>query len=308
VRTLEPPAETDVVDLTTEERPIAEDRSTPRTSSPTRGRRLAGIAIFGFGALIAAFLLFEFVASDLVYARAQRVLLQDLKVLTDRGAASRLDWSPAPGDPVAMLSIPKLGLQSVVVEGTTSSSTAMGPGHLRGSPLPGRPGNSVIMGRRTTFGSPFAAIDALEPGDSIQVATGAGLFTYAVVDLQVVRPGQLDVLGPANTNRLTLVTSSPPYTATGRLVVIGQLLGRPAGEPLRPETFLSPAELGLQGQSGALGPILLWLEVLAAVGVGGVWLSRRGYPRVAWLLGAPIALALLWATFMAIDRFLPPTL
>ena len=67
---------------------------------------------------------------------------------------------PRPGDPVAILSLPTIGSRSIVVEGTRSDELMCGPGHLRSSPLPGRAGNSVVFGRRTTYGAPFSDLEA----------------------------------------------------------------------------------------------------------------------------------------------------
>ena len=46
------------------------------------------------------------------------------------------------GDPVALLSIPSIGLEQVVVEGTASGDLLVGPGHRRDTPLPG-PGRQL---------------------------------------------------------------------------------------------------------------------------------------------------------------------
>ncbi|UUZ61564.1 hypothetical protein [Nocardioides sp. B-3] len=60
------------------------------------------------------------------------------------------------GDPVALLSIPHLGLEQVVIEGTASSDLLDGPGHLRSTVLPGRsaPRWCWVAPRRTAPRSP----------------------------------------------------------------------------------------------------------------------------------------------------------
>src|SRR5262249_39908167 len=68
------------------------------------------------------------------------------------------------GTPIAVLSIPKVGLHEVVFEGTTGAVLEKGPGHLRETPLPGQAGTSVIMGRATMFGGPFGKLASLLPG------------------------------------------------------------------------------------------------------------------------------------------------
>ena len=66
-----------------------------------------------------------------------------------------------PGDPVALLTIPPLGVEQVVVEGTASGDLLAGPGHLRDTVLPGQAGTSVVFGRAATYGAPFQ--DVPEP-------------------------------------------------------------------------------------------------------------------------------------------------
>jgi len=174
--------------------------------------------------------------------------------------------------------------------------------------MPGRWGNSVFLGRRSTYGSPFERLDELRPLDPIDVVTGAGDFTYLVATIAVVRPGEADVVGPSDDSRLTLITSSPRYLATGRLVVTAVLKGKPAEQPATGTVMITPTELGLQGDTGGVGGVLLWGELAAVALLGTLWLMRRVSWRVAWLLGTPLVIALLWAAFRAADRFFPATL
>ena len=300
-----PPADDDVVDLRREEANTPE----PVVLRPRRSpRRIAGLVLATIGCVIGAFLVFEFAATNLMYDRSQSLLLKDLRTVVGTQEATDLAWVPQEGEPVGVLTIPSIGLSSVIVQGSTAALTEQGPGHLRASPMPGRPGNAVILGRRTTYGSPFGHLDAVRPGDTVEVATGAGSFTYLVATVAVVEPGDADVIGWSNDSRLTLITSSPPYRATGRLVVTGVLNGLPAPQPPGEPVFVAPTELGLAGDMGALGGTLLWGELAIAAAVAAVWLSRRASKRVAWLLGAPLVLALVWATFASAGRFFPATL
>jgi sortase A len=298
-----PPAGEDVVEI-----PPVALASRPSRPTTSRPRRITGLVFIAVGVVVAAFLVFEFALSYLLYDRSQTLLLRDLRALISSEQATDTSWVPQTGQPVGELSIPKLGLSTVMVQGSDAVMTEKGPGHLRGTPLPGRPGNSVILGRRTTFGAPFARLDQLQVGDEVDVSTGAGAFTYLVATIAVVRPGDTDVIGPTNDSRLTLITSSPPYLATGRYVVTAVLKGLPAEQPLAAQTFVSPSELGLDGQTGSLGALVVWAELAIVAIAGAVWLGRRVSKRVAWLLGAPLVAALTWGAFVAAGRFLPSTL
>ena len=64
------------------------------------------------------------------------------------------------------LSIPKINLDAVIMEGTSHKSLTLGPAHLRDSAFPGDPGNSVLAAHRDTF---FRHISELKAGDDIFV-------------------------------------------------------------------------------------------------------------------------------------------
>jgi len=303
MRTME--EEPTTIDLTELERTPAPEA---RVGSRARVRRIVGVVAVGVAAFIGLFLLYLFGASRITEIRSQRLLLPEFRALTQQGPASVADWRPAPGQPVALLSIPSIGVQQIVVEGTSASDLTRGPGHYPGSPLPGRAGNSVIAGRRSAFGGPFHSIGTLQPGDTVEVATGQGAFTYTVGSIGSVMPGQADVIGGSTTNELTLVTSTPAYRASGRLVVVAKLTTAPAPGPSAVVPVVPQDQTGLTGEPGAAAPLLFWLEVLAAAAVAAVWYSRRISPRVARLLMTPIAVALLWAIFAMLARLLPATL
>src|ERR1019366_8459288 len=51
---------------------------------------------------------------------------------------------PTVGTPVALLSIPRIGMNgAAIVEGTDESQLQQGPGHYLGTPLPGQAGNAA---------------------------------------------------------------------------------------------------------------------------------------------------------------------
>jgi sortase A len=139
----------------------------------------------------------------------------------------------AVGDALTRIKIPAIGVDTVVVEGTTPAALRAGAGHYPGTPLPCEAGNVGIAGHRTTYGKPFADIDRLKPGDVITLETPVGRCDYevekapapfkAVPDLAaafVVAPNDLRVIDqdPA-VAELTLTSCHPKGSASQRIVI-----------------------------------------------------------------------------------------
>jgi sortase A len=117
------------------------------------------------------------------------------------------------------------------VEGVSVRDLQKGPGHYPSTPLPGQAGNAAIAGHRTTYGAPFGDLGRLATGDEMLVTTRAGEFRYVIDRIDIVSPGQVEVLDPTPEARLTLTTCHPKYTARQRLVVSGVLVGPAPADP-----------------------------------------------------------------------------
>ena len=161
---------------------------------------------------------------------------------------------PVPGAPITEavdhLVIPKIGVNSYVVEGVDESDLQHGPGHYRQTVLPGEVGNAAIAGHRTTYGAPFFRLDELAIGDPIQVTgTQNGHFTYLVDRMEVVDPSDVGVLdNTPNVAELTLTTCNPRFEASSRLVVVARL--SPGTATLPAPTPQQQAQQGRHGQVG----------------------------------------------------------
>jgi sortase A len=108
----------------------------------------------------------------------------------------------------------------VVVEGTDTESLKKGPGHYARTAYPWEDHGRVgIAGHRTTYGSPFWALDELEAGDRIVLATEYGVFDYRVTGSRIIAPSDGSVLRPTDEPTLVLTTCHPRFSAAQRLVV-----------------------------------------------------------------------------------------
>ncbi|MEY2582889.1 MAG: sortase [Ilumatobacteraceae bacterium] len=134
---------------------------------------------------------------------------------------------PDAEEAVARLEIPRMGLNRIVVEGATASALTKGPGHFPETPLPGQLGNAAIAGHRTTHLHPFFDIDKLQPGDEIIVTTLNGRYVYHVTGTEVVGPDDYAAVIPTTDvtkATLTLVSCTPRYSASNRIVVHSELV------------------------------------------------------------------------------------
>lgn len=123
------------------------------------------------------------------------------------------------------LSIPRIGLRAVVIEGTSTRSLLLGPGHMTGSASPGSNGNSVIAGHRDTF---FRHLQNLKTGDAIYVLRSGKRFRYSVTGKKVVQASDVSVLRASTGSELTLITCYPTHfigPAPQRLIVVAKLAG-----------------------------------------------------------------------------------
>jgi len=210
------------------------------------------------------------------------------------------------GAPVAVLQIPALGMNEVVLEGSTSAVLMSGPGHLRSSVLPGQVGHSVVMGRATSFGGPFSGIGGLQLGTEFTAVTGQGEHTYKVTAIRF--EGEKPIALAPGEGRLTLVTASGnPYLPSGLVEVDAVLTSEAATrtDAVPSAAYLSPSEAPLAGDSSAAVGLLLWSALLLGAAVLLVWMSTRWGTWQAWVVAVPVVTALGVAVTNHIIMFLP---
>jgi sortase A len=135
---------------------------------------------------------------------------------------------PLPGDAVAKIVIPSIGVSEYVVEGTDTDNLRKGPGHYPDTPLPGQRGTVAIAGHRTTYGAPFRDLDKLGPGDRIEVEGPHRTFHYRVQKTEVVDADAFWIKRRKPYDRLVLSACHPLYSAAQRIVTFARLVGRSA--------------------------------------------------------------------------------
>jgi sortase A len=141
----------------------------------------------------------------------------DTKSPTDPGASA----VHVPGSAIAILQIPRIGLDMVVVEGTDTADLEEGPGHYTNTAYPWQDhGRVAIAGHRTTYLHPFFHLDRMRAGDPIVLETEFGTSRYEVTRVFAIpSAGSGVVLNQTKKPTLVLTTCNPPYSASERLIV-----------------------------------------------------------------------------------------
>jgi sortase A len=283
------------------EKPLPRWATAPRPEPRPTGPGHAAAQVCGSAVIILAVSLLGFAAwlallSRLPYDRAQHDIYADFRVELAKGIAPTGPTQPtaprkllSPGTAVAVLTIPAIGLKAVVLEGTSAGVLESGPGHWRVTPLPGQAGICEIMGRRATYGAPFARISSLSPGAIIEVTTGQGRARYRVIDVR--RAGNPNPPVYPGQGRLVLATADgPPFTPSGVLRVDARLLSKPFPAPpmVVSTADLSPGEYVLGSDPLAWIPLFLWGQALVIVACVLSWLRLRWGRWQTWIVAVPV--------------------
>jgi sortase A len=224
------------------------------------------------------------------------------------GATAPVGPVTPPGNPVALITIPHLGVQQVVVEGTASGDLLAGPGHLRDTVLPGQVGTSVVFGRAATYGAPFRRIVELQKGDRISVVMAQGQRIFKVTDVR--RAGDpLPQPPAAGAARLTLVTAEGSGRfgdiAPGQALYVDATAAKGFPAPAGLPTAVPAPEAELASDRAALPLLVLCLALLLAVTLGIVSARQRWSAIRVWVVASAPAIALAWFTTDVVMRLLP---
>jgi sortase A len=301
-------APTDTIDPPVAPEPVAGELSaTPRSHPPPvpertdrraaplpAGVALARAVLLALAACAGGFVLQVTLVSGLTQRADQQRLYDRFRAQLAEGTApvgpADFDGVAYPvGQPVAHLEIPELGLEQVVVSGTTSGALFQGPGHRRDTVLPGQVGASVVMGRSAAFGGPFASLDTLDLGDRIEVTTGQGEYEFRVSGVRHEGDPLPDPIQQGG-GRLILVTAEgPPFLPDGVLRVDADLVGDadPSGGRLFTTAGLPTAEGNMAGDTSQLWALVLWLQALILVALGAAWSWHRWGRPQTWIVFLP---------------------
>lgn len=130
-----------------------------------------------------------------------------LSLPNENGASA--DGSVSAGDrhgTLAVLRIPKIGMEVPVADGTDRLTLNYAVGRISGTARPGEAGNIGIAGHRDTF---FRGLKDVSVGDRLELESRSRQATYVVDRIRIVGPENVAVLKPGSVPTLTLVTCYP---------------------------------------------------------------------------------------------------
>ncbi len=155
---------------------------------------LGGIALIGNGLYIKA------------KAELSQVLLERAFETKKAGSIAR-PWPWADFEVSSRISVPRLGISTVVLEGASGQILAFGPGQLNNTPHPGQAGTAVIAAHRDTH---FSWLRSIVPGDLLVIENADGQkLTFRAGNGYVARWDESGINADALGKQLALVTCWP---------------------------------------------------------------------------------------------------
>jgi LPXTG-site transpeptidase (sortase) family protein len=152
--------------------------------------------------------------------------------------------TPVPAGPPTRLEIPKIKLDTPVVELGWHAATdrdgqifsewdvaEYAAGWHKNSARPGEPGNVVLSGHNNILGAVFRELDQLRAGDAVVLWAEERAFAYTIEQVVVVpethasdeqRAENARWIAPFEDDRLTLVSCWPRNNNTHRIIVVAR--------------------------------------------------------------------------------------
>lgn len=156
---------------------------------------LVGLARIASGAVIPA----KAVVAQLLLERA-----------FDRSLASHRPQKPWPWadmTPIARVSVPRLGIDRIVLDGGSGQAMAFGPTRLPGGARIGEPGTIVLAAHRDTH---FRFLELVHRNDRIELQGIDGrMRSYRVTNMEIVRWDRFSIGTGVEENELDLSTCYP---------------------------------------------------------------------------------------------------
>jgi sortase (surface protein transpeptidase) len=145
--------------------------------------RGAGELLVTAGVVVLLFIVYQLYLTSLFSAHKQARAATGMEHAWHNPRGTHFDLADGKG--MAKLYIPALGADYhfTVIQGTSQSDLAIGPGHYKGTALPGRPGNFAVAGHRVGKGAPFNDLDLVKSCDAMVVETAHDWYVYRTLPM-----------------------------------------------------------------------------------------------------------------------------
>lgn len=155
--------------------------------------------------------------------------IKDVKIkeVKKKEIEERKEFKKKKNDNSFRLIVPRLKLNSEVVNGTTLSALKHGPGLYSVAQMPGEGDrNTSIAGHRNGIGTTwniFYDIDKINIGDELFLAYGDKVYRYLYKETKIVNPDNISVLDRQGYSCLTLTSCHPLGSNAQRIIVHAEL-------------------------------------------------------------------------------------
>ncbi|MFC4005198.1 class E sortase [Prauserella oleivorans] len=205
--------------------------------------RTFGELLITLGLVLLLFVVYELYVTNWKSGKLQQ---EASAALDEQWAERTLHTEPLDGQAFARIYIPSFGADwnFTVQEGVGAAALEVGPGHYKGTAMPGEPGNVGIAGHRVGKGAPFNDLDLLNSCDAVVIETVDSFFVYRVLPMrdEVAGWAERKAGDPKCANVSPLQDKQGAYAQTvGRVIVTPDRGDAVAPVPYQPADVLPKA-------------------------------------------------------------------
>ncbi|MBZ0291522.1 MAG: sortase [Anaerolineae bacterium] len=143
-----------------------------------------------------------------------------IPLVQDQIFAPPIQPPPVTNETALRLVVPKLNIDSTIVQGIDWESLKLGVGQVPNGISPADPvGNVVLAAHNDIYGELFRYLDQLEAGDQFQIQSQTQAFTYDIQGWQIVEPSDVYVMETRDGPTATLISCYPYRVNTQRIAV-----------------------------------------------------------------------------------------
>jgi sortase (surface protein transpeptidase) len=143
--------------------------------------RGAGELLVTAGVIVLLFVVYQLYVTNLFSAHEQAKATGAMEQRWHNPRGTHFDLAEGKG--IGKLYIPALGADYhfTIIQGTSESDLAIGPGHYTGTALPGQPGDFAVAGHRVGKGAPFNDLNLVKSCDAMVVETADYWYVYRML-------------------------------------------------------------------------------------------------------------------------------